>query len=116
MALDKIVIGTRIRKMREEVFVESRYNFGKRCNLSERLIGQIERGEHLISLSALDAIASATGFELDYIIYGTGDNNKLHMRKSLNTILNRSDEEELKTYYKCISSIKSHINKLHSAK
>ena len=38
MALDKILIGTRIRKLREEVFEESRDKFGKRCNLTERHI------------------------------------------------------------------------------
>lgn len=36
MALDKIVIGARIRKIREEIFEESREQFGKRCDLTER--------------------------------------------------------------------------------
>lgn len=36
MALDKIAIGARIRKIREEIFEESREKFGKRCDLTER--------------------------------------------------------------------------------
>ena len=43
MTLDKIIIGARIRKIREEFFEESREKFSKRCNLTERHIGQIER-------------------------------------------------------------------------
>ncbi len=43
MALDKIVIGARVRKIREEFFEESRDKFSKRCNLTERHVGQIER-------------------------------------------------------------------------
>lgn len=38
MALDKIVIGARVRKIREEIFEESRDKFGKRCDLTERHI------------------------------------------------------------------------------
>lgn len=45
MAIDKIIIGTRIRKIREELFDETRDKFAKRCNLTERHIGQIERGD-----------------------------------------------------------------------
>lgn len=45
MTLDKIAIGARIRKIREEIFEESRANFGKRCNLTERHVGQLERGD-----------------------------------------------------------------------
>lgn len=77
MALDKIVIGARIRKIREEIFEESRDKFGKRCDLTERHIGQIERGDFLISLNSLDCISSATGISIDYILYGKGENNKL---------------------------------------
>lgn len=73
MALDKVVIGTRIRKIREEIFEETRENFGKRCNLTERHIGQIERGDFYISLKALDKIVSATGIDVDYILYGKGE-------------------------------------------
>lgn len=111
MALDKLVIGTRIRKIREEIFDESRSSFAKRCNLTERHIGQIERGEYLISLSAIDCISSATGVDLDYIVYGKGENDKLKIKKALNTIIDRSDKEELKMYYKCITTIKSYVTK-----
>lgn len=71
MAVDRKIIGVRIRKIREEPFNETRDKFGKRCNLSEKHIGHIERGEFLISLKALDCISSAIGDE----------DNKLHIKK-----------------------------------
>lgn len=37
MALDKIVIGARVRKIREEFFEESRDKFSKRCNCTKLL-------------------------------------------------------------------------------
>ncbi len=111
MALDKVMIGARIRKIREEIFEESRDKFGKRCDLTERHIGQIERGDFLISLSSLDMIASATGIDTDFILYGKGENNKLQVSENLHDIIERSDKEELKMYYKCICTIKSYMNK-----
>ena len=111
MALDKVMIGARIRKIREEIFEESRDKFGKRCDLTERHIGQIERGDFLISLSSLDMIASATGIDTDYILYGKGENNKLQISENLHNFIDRSDKEELKMYYKCICTIKSYMSK-----
>lgn len=111
MALDKILIGSRIRKIREEIFEESRAEFGKRCDLTERHIGQIERGDFLVSLHALDKIVSATGTDTDLILYGKGENNKLKIKENLDTIINRADKEELKMYYKCIATIKGYVNK-----
>lgn len=111
MALDKIAIGARIRKIREEIFEESRDKFGKRCDLTERHIGQIERGDFLIGLNSLDKISAATGIDTDYILYGKGKNSKLQVRDNLYNIIDKSDKEELKMYYTCISSMKNYINK-----
>lgn len=109
MALDKIAIGARIRKIREEIFEESRDKFGKRCDLTERHIGQIERGDFLVGLNSLDNIVSSTGTDVDYILYGKGENSKLQIRETLHDIIDRSDKEELKMYYKCITTIRSYI-------
>jgi len=111
MALDKLLIGARVRKIREEILEESRSDFAKRCNLTERHIGQIERGEFLISLPTLDNIASSTGVSTDYILYGKGENNKLKIKGILDTLIENADKEELKMYYKCITTIKSYVNK-----
>ena len=59
VALDKVLIGARIRKIREELLEESRNDFAKRCNLTERHIGQIERGDFLLSLPTLSKITDA---------------------------------------------------------
>lgn len=111
MALDKILIGTRIRKVREEMFEESRNDFAQKCDLTYRHIAQIERGEFLVSLPTLDKIATATGINLDYILYGKGENNKLKIKETLNNIIEKADKDELKMYYKCITTIKSYVNK-----
>lgn len=111
MALDKIIIGARVRKIREEIFEESREKFAQRCDLTERHVGQIERGDFLPSLYTLDKIAFSTGVEMDYLLYGKGENKKLQVRENLYSIINNSDKEELKMYYKCICNIRHYINK-----
>ena len=110
MALDRVIIGARIRKIREEIFEETREKFGKRCNLTERHIGQIERGDFLISLHSLDLISTSTGIDVDYILYGKGEKNKFQVKENLHSIIEKSDKDELIMYYKCICTIKNYLN------
>lgn len=71
MALDKILIGTRIRELRERILEESREEFAKRCDFSdERYVGQLERGGFLPSLESLYKIADATGVSLNDLLIG----------------------------------------------
>lgn len=111
MALDKIMIGTRIREIRESLFEETRKLFAQRCNLNERYVGQVERGEFLLSLTALNQIVSSTGIDINYILYGKGENKKLNISENLHNIIDISDKDELKMYYKCICTVKSYVNK-----
>lgn len=106
MALDKIMIGERVREIREETFEETRAEFAKRCGLTDRYIGQIERGEFLISLPSLDRISSATGIDTDYILYGKGKKDKSTMRRALHNIIDKLNKDEVTAYYKCISIIR----------
>lgn len=105
MALDKVMIGKRIRKVREETFKESRVQFGKRCGFTDRYIGQLERGEFLLSLPTLDKIASATGVDTDYFLYGKGGDNNTKIRHALHTIIDRSSSLQLNMFYNCIHTI-----------
>lgn len=111
MALDKILIGTRVRKIREKTFEESRKEFAIRCNVTERHIGQIERGDFIPSLKTLDKIVSATACSMDYILYGKNKNSDTDFANLLVNLINTKDNEELKMYYKCISTIKHFYKK-----
>lgn len=112
MKLDKIKIGVRVRHIREEVYHETRQLFAERCSLSENHLGKLERGELLPSIDALNKICSNAGVKSDYILYGQNDNHILSIRKSLDEFLDKSSKEELRMYFKCISSMKSYINKI----
>lgn len=109
MALDKILIGARIRRIREEMLGETRDIFAKKCNLETRYIGQVERGEFLFSLSTLDQIASATGVETDYILYGKGEHEKLTVKKTLDNMIAKANTNELEMYYKCMTTVKGYV-------
>jgi len=92
--------------------LKNREHISQRDVISQQdTFGQIERGDFLVSLSALDKIASATGVDLDYIVYGKGKNDKLKIKKALDNLINRSNKEELKMYYKCITTISNYISK-----
>lgn len=107
MALDKFRIGMRIRYIREHTFNETRALFSVRCDLTESHLGQIERGEILPSISALDKIATNCGVDLNFILYGNP--KTVSTRNNIDFFLNRSNQDELKMYFECISSIKKYI-------
>ena len=109
MELDKIIIGERVRKLREEVLNETRKEFSKRCGITERHIGQIERGEFLIGLKTLNKIVEVTGVKADYILYGEGINVDTQIKYILDNIINKASEEELNMYYKFITTINTYI-------
>lgn len=111
MALDKVLIGERIRKIREDVFEESRKAFSKRCDIDYRHLSQLERGEFLFSLPTLDKIVTATGTDTDYLLYGKKDDHQLRVKEHLYTLINRADSDELQMYFKCLTSIKNYMNK-----
>ncbi len=111
MALDKILIGARIRNLREETFEESRKDFATRCSLTEKYIAQIERGEFLLSLPNLDKIAISTGIDIDYILYGKEKSHNLTIKNNLKNIIDKADNDEIKVIYKCVCTIKGYINK-----
>lgn len=111
MALDKVLIGERIRKVREDIFEESRKAFAKRCDLDYRHLSQLERGEFIFSLPTLDKIATATGTDTDYLLYGKKDNGKLKVVENLYTLIDRANVDELQMYFKCLTSIKYYTDK-----
>ena len=111
MALDRIKIGIRVRNIREDKYKETRAVFAERCNMTDTHIGQIERGEILPSLIALDKIASNCGEDLDYILYGKKESNSI--RRNIDIFLDRCSPAELNMYFKCISSIKGYICKFN---
>ena len=109
MVLNQIHIGDRIRNLRENTLNESRTTFSERCGIAERYMGQIERGELLINLVSLNKIITATGSSSDYILYGKNNNKRLQIITNLHYIIDTSDLDELKIYYKNICNIRSYL-------
>lgn len=112
MALDKVIIGERIRYIRKDMLGETRDQFGDRCSISNRHVAQLERGEYKISLKTLDKISIATGVGTDFILYGNRENERRTIEKEiLYNIIERADKDELQMYYKCATSINKCLSK-----
>ncbi len=73
---NNLEIGERVRKIREELCM-SREKFSEMIDISSVFLGQIERGERLLSIKTLSKIVSYTGCSADYILYGNESNNKI---------------------------------------
>ena len=64
--IDNVLVGERIRKLREQ-FNMSREKFSEIIDISEVFLGQIERGERSLSLKTLSKIVAYTGSSLSLI-------------------------------------------------
>lgn len=106
MALDRIKIGARIRKIRDEIYQETRAVFAERCGFTENYLGKLERGEASISTKTLDKICSAVGTTPNYILYGDSTNKNLSIRNTIDNFLDNSSKDELKMFFKFVSIIK----------
>lgn len=105
MKLDEIEIGVRIRKIREEEFRESRQVFAERCGITENHLGRLERGQFLITTKLLNIICTVSGESSDYILYGKTKRKETSARNKIDNFLDNASKEELKMYFKIISSI-----------
>lgn len=71
---DNIIIGERIRKIREELKM-SREKFSEMIDISDVFLGQIERGERSLSTKTLVKIVKFTGISAGYILFGDNSSN-----------------------------------------
>ena len=67
--VDRIMIGSRIRSIRESMPM-TREQFAELINVSVSFLSQIERGNKLMSIEKLMEISSKTGFSTDYVLFG----------------------------------------------
>ncbi|MBO6232934.1 MAG: helix-turn-helix transcriptional regulator [Clostridia bacterium] len=114
MKIDVILMGQRFRKVREEYFEETTKEFAKRCNVSERYIRQIERGDFQISLQSLVNISACTNIDLDYFVFGKFEkvDESLLLQKKIYTIIDRASKEELEVFHKILTNIKNFEEKI----
>ncbi len=104
--MNALEIGIRIRNLREETFGESRQLFAERCELSVNNLCKLENGQIKLSSNALTKICLATGANADYILFGKDNYRKNSIRGKIENYLTRCTEDELRTFYIFISTIK----------
>ena len=94
-----IVIGERIRKIREDLKM-SREKFSEMIDISDVFLGQIERGERSLSTRTLTKIVNFTGFSADFILFGNDSSNNTISK--INRILNKCSDDVVDYIYKLI--------------
>lgn len=96
---EDIVIGERVRKIREDLKM-SREKFSEMIDISDVFLGQIERGERSLSTKTLTKIVNFTGFSADFILFGDVSSNNTISK--INRILNKCSDDVVDYIYKLI--------------
>ncbi|MEQ8201195.1 MAG: helix-turn-helix transcriptional regulator [Syntrophomonadaceae bacterium] len=121
--IDSRLIGQRIRESRE-AFELSREDLAEMLSISDYYIGQLERGQRLMSLGVMVRIASCLHMSLDYLVWGktvpqtdliadSGEDNyapnEQHNKRDLTSLLSRCSSRELDLIEKLIKTILPYI-------
>ena len=106
---DSIIIGERVRKIREDLKM-NRERFSEMIDISDVFLGQIERGERSLSTKTLVKIVKFTGVSSDFILFGNEESNTT--LSEINRILNKCSEDLLNYIYDLIHTTFNYAKKL----
>lgn len=105
---DSIIIGERIRKIREDLKM-NRERFSEMIDISDVFLGQIERGERSLSTKTLVKIVKFTGVSADFILFGNEESNTTLAK--INRILNKCSNDFLNYIYDLIHTTFNYVKK-----
>ena len=105
---DNIIIGERIRKIREDLKM-NRERFSEMIDISDVFLGQIERGERSLSTKTLVKIVKFTGVSADFILFGNEESNNTLAK--INRILNKCSNDFLNYIYDLIHTTFNYVKK-----
>ena len=105
---DSIIIGERIRKIREDLKM-NRERFSEMIDISDVFLGQIERGERSLSTKTLVKIVKFTGVSADFILFGNEESNNTLAK--INIILNKCSNDFLNYIYDLIHTTFNYVKK-----
>ena len=105
---DSIIIGERIRKIREDLKM-NRERFSEMIDISDVFLGQIERGERSVSTKTLVKIVKFTGVSADFILFGNEESNNTLAK--INRILNKCSNDFLNYIYNLIHTTFNYVKK-----
>ena len=106
--LDKIMIGSRVRTIRESMPM-TREQFAELLNISVSFLSQIERGYKLMSLEKLMELSKKTGFSTDYVLFG--DKAKSNYVNRISRMLQDCSNDVAAVAYEVICPILKFKNK-----
>lgn len=105
---DSIIIGERVRKIREDLKM-NRERFSEMIDISDVFLGQIERGERSLSTKTLVKIVKFTGVSADFILFGNEESNNTLAK--INRILNKCSNDFLNYIYDLIHTTFNYVKK-----
>jgi transcriptional regulator with XRE-family HTH domain len=122
--IDNRAIGQRIREERGKLGL-SREEFAEVIGLSDYYVGQLERGERQMSLTALVKVVNCLHVPLDYLVFGKASDSSCYIHevnnvydicggnkdKEIDSLLNKCSPKELELVKKLIKTVLPYMSK-----
>ncbi|MEW4370979.1 helix-turn-helix domain-containing protein [Paenibacillus kandeliae] len=109
--MDYELLGKRIREERKRLNL-TQEKLAERIDLSEAYIGQIERGERILSLDTLLKITDQFGVTVDYLINNSLDSNDDQFLNQLKKIMIDRSIKEKKMILDVLRVMLAHVDEL----
>ncbi|WP_315794187.1 helix-turn-helix transcriptional regulator [Paenibacillus sp. BIC5C1] len=109
--MDYELLGKRIREERKRLNL-TQEKLAERIDLSEAYIGQIERGERILSLDTLLKITDQFGVTVDYLINNSLDLNDDQFLNQLKKIMIDRSIKEKKMILDVLRVMLAHVDEL----
>lgn len=109
--MDYELLGKRIREERKRLKL-TQEKLAERIDLSEAYIGQIERGERILSLDTLLKITDQFGVTVDYLINNSLDLNDDQFLNQLKKIMIDRSTKEKKMILDVLRVMLAHVDEL----
>ena len=93
-AEDLARISQRIKYLRTDILQMKQSEFANAANISQSYLSFIERGERDVNVSVITNISSSLKINLDWLIYGIGDDNNIFASQNITKELLIKDTQE----------------------
>lgn len=87
-------ISQRIKHLRTDILQMTQSEFANAANISQTYLSFIERGEREVNISFITNISSSLKINLDWLIYGIGDDSNIFASQNITKELLIKDSQE----------------------
>jgi len=104
MPENRKLLGRRIRSLRRARDL-SQEQLAEKAGISDKYLGELERGQKNVSVSVVERISAALDVEISDLLDFGHEKGKTDLRREIATLANRASDRDLQTILRVLKSV-----------